>query len=221
MWSWDVNRYSNHGSRFSLDQLKAFSSISGTQDASWSNELFSFSIRELSRDWPSTNWRWLRVAGEGSLDLSATNWDPNTLYRIRTEAGPQTLLGTTNPDWFASGDGDDILRGLGGDDTLLGEAGNDRLEGGSGNDRLEGHAGIDTLHGGEGDDVLIGGGSNDDVYGQGSNDTGELNWGQIENSGGGRSTTERPSTTIGTMTVAPAPTSPFSQRLVWGQRWTW
>ena len=185
LWSWGIDDYSQHGSRFSLDQLKAFSSISGTQAASWSNELFSFSIRELSWDWPSTNWRWLRVAGEGSLDLSATNWDPNTLYRIHTEAGPQTLLGTTNPDWFAGGDGDDILRGLGGDDTLLGETGNDLLEGGSGNDRLEGHAGIDTLHGGEGDDVLIGGGSNDDVYGQGGNDTVELNWGVIENSGGG------------------------------------
>ncbi|WP_162176152.1 cadherin-like domain-containing protein [Synechococcus sp. KORDI-49] len=184
-WEWDLTNYANRGSRFSLDQLGSFNWIGSTSEASWSNELHAFSVRDFTDIGSSKSWRWLRVAGEGSLDLSAANWDIDTLYRISSEAGPQTLLGTTNSDWFASGDGQDSLHGRSGDDSLLGELGNDLLVGGSGDDHLEGNAGTDTLYGGDGNDILIGGGSHDLVYGEAGNDTVELNWGQIELTGGG------------------------------------
>ncbi|MEY2644894.1 MAG: hypothetical protein RLZZ611_1543, partial [Cyanobacteriota bacterium] len=184
-WTSDLDRLSQRGSRFSIDQINAFAWIGASADASWASETFNFSVRELSRDWPATNWRWLRIAGEGSINLADPRWDPATRYRIRTEAGRQLLNGSENDDWLAAGEADDSLAGHAGDDTLLGEQGDDLLEGGSGNDQLEGNSGIDTLKGGDGDDLLIPGGSNDRVDGDNGDDTIELNWGRIESSAGG------------------------------------
>ena len=140
------NRYEDQpkaGSRFALDQLETFEFIGSEQNDRWSNDIFQFSGSELATNdrWPSTPWRWLRVAGEGSLDLSDLRWDRNTLFRIQSETGQQQLQGSDNQDWLAAGEGHDQLKGNSGDDYLLGESGDDTLYGGAGDDRCLRHAG--------------------------------------------------------------------------------
>ena len=193
----EISKYSKYGSRFTIDQLNNFTSISGIQDIEWNNNIhatkaslieieksyseYSEPIEQSMNEFPYTSWRWLQVSGNGTLDLSTDKWSNDIKYLLRGDVDDQILKGTDNQDWFAAGEGNDIIQGNRGDDTLLGEEGNDFIEGGYGNDRLEGQKGIDTLHGGDGDDLLIGGGSNNKVFGQEGNDTVELNWGSVDN----------------------------------------
>ena len=171
------------GARFSIDQLESFEAIGKSNDISWGNELQTFNSSEL-RDGVDNNdrnssWRSLRIAGEGTVDLTAERWDSTTFFNIYTETGTQTLIGTSNSDRFYAGNGNDVLYGHSGDDILLGQKGNDELYGGSGDDLIEGNGGYDILYGGEGSDILIGGGRKDSVYGEKGSDIVELNWGSF------------------------------------------
>jgi Ca2+-binding RTX toxin-like protein len=94
--------------------------------------------------------------------------------------GGLLLFGTSLPDLFQGGAGDDSLYGAGGADTLRGLGGNDLLDGGAGNDLLAGGAGHDallgglghdTLQGGDGDDLLVGGAGRDAMSGGAGRDT--------------------------------------------------
>lgn len=57
--------------------------------------------------------------------------------------GAINRIGTSAADFFAGGDFDDSLSGLGGNDRLIGGGGNDTLEGGPGADTLSGGDGLD------------------------------------------------------------------------------
>ena len=77
----------------------------------------------------TTQWRWLRISGNGEIDLNDPKWDSNTLFRIATESGTQELIGNDNANWFFAQEGDDKLFGNGGNDTLLGGKGKDDIRG--------------------------------------------------------------------------------------------
>jgi serralysin len=100
-------------------------------------------------------------------------------------SGKDTRSGTTDPDLFLGGEGDDTLDGgtggsldndtlygQQGSDTLRGNDDNDYLDGGDGDDFLTGNdgsnldtAGNDTLVGGAGNDFLDGGNGDDLLFG--------------------------------------------------------
>ncbi|CAN7316183.1 calcium-binding protein [Caulobacter sp. LjRoot300] len=64
---------------------------------------------------------------------------------VGVTASDDLLLGSTQGDIFAAGNGDDILFGDSGDDTLRGGAGDDFILGEAGADTLTGGAGVDTF----------------------------------------------------------------------------
>ncbi|MCB1493294.1 MAG: endo alpha-1,4 polygalactosaminidase [Rhodobiaceae bacterium] len=96
---------------------------------------------------------------------------------------------TSNRDYFAGKDGDDVISGAGNGDNLIGGSGNDTIHGGTSNglesipgdgddfisggpgaDRLFGDQGNDIIRGGNGDDILYGGKGADRLYGDGGDD---------------------------------------------------
>ncbi|MCK6454070.1 MAG: hypothetical protein L6R19_24915, partial [Alphaproteobacteria bacterium] len=81
-----------------------------------------------------------------------------------TDAGAETLVGSTQADTIMGGLGNDFLQGLGGSDTLDGGAGNDTMLGGTGDDVLIAEdgdfAGAGTLQGEAGTDTLLLSGTN-------------------------------------------------------------
>ncbi|MBL6795159.1 MAG: S8 family serine peptidase, partial [Synechococcus sp. BS307-5m-G34] len=175
---------SRQGTRLSIDQLELFSLIKATNDQRWSSTEASYGLREHlgNNDWwgNSGQWRWMRVTGDGSINLNDSRWDNDTFFRIQTEDGSQTLIGADNNDWLSAGRGNDELRGNKGNDSLIAGGGSDVIHGGEGNDLLEGNAGHDLIHGGSGDDRLIGGGSHDTVYGEAGSDVVEIYFGSID-----------------------------------------
>lgn len=78
-----------------------------------------------------------------------------------TEAGDDTVSGTSGNDIINSDAGNDVIKASAGNDTLLGGAGTDSVSGGAGNDSLDGGDANDTLNGGAGDDVIFGGAGDD------------------------------------------------------------
>ena len=92
-WEYDIDHYAKRGARFSIDQLESFEAIGKSNDISWGNELQTFNSSEL-RDWvdnddKNSSWRSLRIAGEGTVDLTAERWDSTTFFNIYT----------SNTDW--------------------------------------------------------------------------------------------------------------------------
>jgi len=71
-----------------------------------------------------------------------------------TTTGNRNWTGNELNNWIRSGDGADMLSGLGGNDGLFGLGGKDTLRGGAGADRLDGGAGADRLEGGTGNDIF-------------------------------------------------------------------
>ena len=96
---WDRENWSKNGARFSIIQLDKFLSIKSSSVLSWTNDLFSF--KSTDRDYVGysnnedtiSKWRWLRISGDGKVDLNDTKWDKETLFRITTESGSQELIG--------------------------------------------------------------------------------------------------------------------------------
>ncbi|WP_285892602.1 calcium-binding protein [Microvirga terrae] len=93
-------------------------------------------------------------------------------------SGGLTLTGDERSETIAlgrgsnahTGQGNDLVSGLGGHDTILTAGGDDWLFGGEGNDRLSGEAGRDRLSGEGGQDWLSGGAGNDWLHGGGGGD---------------------------------------------------
>jgi Ca2+-binding RTX toxin-like protein len=73
---------------------------------------------------------------------------PGPIMFVRSGAGNDEVIGSSN---------NDVILGEAGNDSLKGDQGNDTLLGGAGRDRLVGSAGIDALIGGSGNDLLFGG----------------------------------------------------------------
>jgi len=91
-----------------------------------------------------------------------------------------THVGTSYPDEFTTGPGDDVVHlGGGGDtvetksgsDTVCGGRGADLIRAGYGKDKVLGEKGDDTIFGGKGGDVLIGAGGDDTFNGGRGADT--------------------------------------------------
>ena len=103
-------------------------------------------------------------------DLSELcTWDPKDIPAPYTAvvgtSKVDRLTGTSAPEVFFAGAGNDRVDGGGGDDVVCGEAGQDTLFGGTGDDLLVGGEGQDVLNGGTGEDVLLGGAGNDVLNG--------------------------------------------------------
>lgn len=81
------------------------------------------------------------------------------------DQGDDTVIGTAEDDFIASGDGVDHVEGGGGVDVIFSGDGNDFLYGNDGTDFLFGEAGDDYLYGGAGDDNLYAGDGDDYLYG--------------------------------------------------------
>ena len=64
--------------------------------------------------------------------------------------------GTSGDEWLTTGDGKDVLRGLGGDDRLNARSDADKAYGGSGNDTIHTGTGSDEAYGEGGSDVVLG-----------------------------------------------------------------
>ncbi len=101
----------------------------------------------------------------------------NSIERLITGAGNDSILGNAANNRILSGAGNDTLFGLSGDDTLQGEGGRNYISGGLGNDHLSGGgtllggAGNDYIKGFDEADVLRGDDGNDTIYGGAGNDT--------------------------------------------------
>ena len=97
------------------------------------------------------------TAGDAAGDV-LTN-----IQRVQgSDAGADTLTGSS---------GNDELQGYGGNDTLSGGAGHDLIGGGNGNDRLDGGDGNDVLQGQDGNDILLGGAGADNLSGGAGDDS--------------------------------------------------
>ncbi len=126
---------------------------SGTVKAFWFSQ-----FDQVEREWISKS-VFLDFNASASavatvLQTPATTDDAALLAQILS--GSDTIILSTDNDWFDSKAGNDTVIGDSGNDTLLGSAGNDILTGGIGNDNLTGGTGLDRLTGGAGDDTLVG-----------------------------------------------------------------
>lgn len=77
----------------------------------------------------------------------------------------RVFIGSTGPDRYVGGNGDDIICGGPDNDKLTGLQGDDLIIGGSGTDTLSGNAGGDDLDGGNDTDFLDGGTGKDRLCG--------------------------------------------------------
>ncbi len=107
--------------------------------------------------------------GDNNTDTGTGSTDPGGAVAPQPSPGA-SVTGTEAANELRSGDGNDMLEGLGGDDILLAINGDDNLSGGEGNDTLDGGTGRDTLTGDAGNDILIGDAGDDVLDGGAGND---------------------------------------------------
>ncbi|SNR99647.1 MULTISPECIES: calcium-binding protein [unclassified Azospirillum] len=85
-------------------------------------------------------------------------------HGTNTDAGNDTVYGSSINDLIILGSGNDYAQASYGDDTILGEDGSDIMYGESGNDLIVGGYGNDSLYGGQGFDLLRGNQGDDKYY---------------------------------------------------------
>ncbi|MCW6053128.1 DUF4347 domain-containing protein [Lyngbya sp. CCAP 1446/10] len=109
------------------------------------------------------------------------NWDlPNEAENIITSNGSgeiqfgtpdnDAFYGSSNPNIFDAGFGNDNLYGGENNDTFYGNKQNDFISGDRGNDTLFGGKNNDIIVGGEGEDLILGDRGNDSINGKEDND---------------------------------------------------